>query len=294
MFDELLFPTDGSEPTWPVLDYAIRIASEHDASIHILHVADTSQDSVTNLRGEVIDVLVREGESIVDEAAERVTERGVSAVPVVRQGDPYRTIAEYSRQVDIDLIVMPTHGRRGIQRYLLGSVTERVINAATIPVITVNPGSDREWTYPCRTILIPTDGSRGAELALETGISLAAATGAKLHLFHVVEFGSLGLDLRSVMREEVLAEHADEIIAEARETVEANSVGSITTGVEYGEPVREILDYLTENSIDLAILGTHGRTDFRRFVMGGVSSKLIRTSPVPVMWVREPSSTNTE
>ena len=54
------------------------------------------------------------------------------------------------------------------------------------------------------------------------------------------------------------------------------------------EPSKVSRDYIDENEIDLAVLGTHGRTDFSRYVMGGVSAKLVRTSPVPVMWVREP------
>lgn len=290
MYDQILFPTDGSEPAETVLDYALQIASEHEATIHILHVADTSRDSLVRIRGDVIDVLEQEGEEIVGKAAQRATERGISVVSEVLQGDPYRTIADYSKQSDIDCIVMPTHGRRGVQRFLLGSVTERVINTAEVPVIAVNPDRDRPLTYPPQRILVPTDGSRGAELALTEGTNVASATGATLHLLHVVETGSLGPDARSVLKEGELSERAHEVMREASERVEETSLDPVTSVIEHGEPSKMIRDYIAENGIDLAVLGTHGQTDFSRYVMGGVSAKLVRTSPVPVMWVRESDS----
>lgn len=290
MYDQILYPTDGSEPAESVLDYSLRIASEHEATIHILNVADTNQDSLTRIQGEVIDVLEREGEKIVNEAAQRATDRGISVVSEVRQGTPSTSIVEYSQQFDIDLIVMPTHGRSGLKRFLIGSVTERVINTAEAPVITVNPDRDRPLTYPCQNLLVPTDGSRGAELALREGIAVAKATGATLHLLHVVETGSLGPDARSVLKEGELTERANTIMAEATETATAESLDAVESEIEYGSPARKIRTYIQENKIDLAILGTHGETDFSRYMMGGVSAKIVRTSPIPVMWVRESES----
>ena len=287
MFDHILFPTDGSDPAESVLEYALQIGAEHEATLHILNVADTGRDSVTSIRGEIIDVLEEEGQQIVDEAAQRAEDRGVSVVSEVLQGDPYKTIVDYSEQSDVDCIVMPTHGRRGIHRFLLGSVTERVINTAAVPVISVNPDRDHPLTYPPQHILVPTDGSRGAELAVTEGINVANATGATLHLLHVVETGSLGPDARSKLNEGESTGRAHEIIAEATEKAEEASLEPVTSVIEHGDPSKVIRNYIDENEIDLAILGAHGQTDFNRYVMGGVSAKLVRTSPVPVMWVRE-------
>lgn len=287
MYDNILFPTDGSDPAESVLEYAVQIASEHGATIHILNVADTGRDSVTAIRGEVIDVLETEGERIVTEAAQHVENEGVPVVSEVHQGDPHRTIVDYSRQSAIDCIVMPTHGQRGLHRILLGSVTERVINTAEVPVIAVNPGSDRPLAYPPQHVLVPTDGSRGAELALTEGIEIARATGATLHLLHVVETGGLGPDARSVLKEGELTERANEIMAEATERIDETSLDTTTSVIEHGDPSKVICDYIDENEIDLTVMGTHGQTDFSRYVMGGVSAKIVRQSPGPVMWVRE-------
>lgn len=135
---------------------------------------------------------------------------------------------------------MPTHGRRGLKWFLIGSVTERVINTAEVPVITVNPDQDRPLSYPCQDLLVPTDGSRGAELALREGIAVAKATGAMLHLLHVVETGSLSLDARSILQEAELTETANTIMPEATELVEAVSLDAVESEIEYGPPTKEI------------------------------------------------------
>lgn len=82
-------------------------------TLHILNVADTGQDSVTSSREAVIDVLEEEGQRIVEDKAQPASDRDVSVVPEVLQGDPYNTIIGY--------IVLRTHGRRGLQRFLLGT-----------------------------------------------------------------------------------------------------------------------------------------------------------------------------
>jgi nucleotide-binding universal stress UspA family protein len=290
MYDRILFPTDGSEPAESVLDYALQIASEHEATIHVVNVVDTGQDGLARLRDDVIDVLEREGEVIVNETAERATDRDIPAVSEVLQGDPHTSIVAYSDRSDIDLIVMPTHGRRGLERTLLGSVTERVITTADVPVVAVNPDRNRPLTYPCRNLLVPIDGSRGAALALNEGVAVAKATGATLHLLHVVETGSLGPEARSVSMESELTERANEIIADATETAAAASLDRVVSEIEDGVPSEAIRSYAEANGVDLAILGTHGETDFSRYVLGGVSAKIVRTSPVPVMWVRGPDA----
>ena len=265
------------------------MASEHEATIHVINVIDTSRDSPPGIQEDVTDALEQDGTEIVNEAVQRATERGNTVVSEVLRGDPYEAIVEYSVQSAIELIVMPTHGRRGLQRFLLGSVTERVINTADVPVLAVNPDT-QPLAYPCQQLLVPTDGSPGSKRALSEAITLANATGATLHLLHVVETGSLGPDDRSVVNDEELTTRADEIIADAIETAEAATVDCLESEIEVGIPSREIQKYVDAHDIDLAILGTHGETDFSRYMMGGVSAKIVRTSPVPVMWVREPDS----
>ena len=136
MYETILVPTDGSSQSDAALDHAVTLARHHDATIHILYVADTNRDSLTAQGGKVVDALELEGDRITSEAVERV-EPGVDVVDTVEAGDPVETILDYATSVGADLVVMGTHGRRGLDRYLLGSTTERVVRLASIPVLTV-------------------------------------------------------------------------------------------------------------------------------------------------------------
>ncbi|MFA1611513.1 universal stress protein [Halobellus rubicundus] len=136
MYDTILVPTDGSDQANAALDHAVGLARDHGATLHLLYVADSNRDSVTTLGGEVVDALEQEGERILADATERLTDT-VDLVDAVETGDPVETILDYADAVDADVIVMGTHGRRGLDRYLLGSTTERVVRRSPVPVLTI-------------------------------------------------------------------------------------------------------------------------------------------------------------
>lgn len=290
MYRRVLFPTDGSDPARAALPYALDLAAEHDATLHVLSVADTNQPSLSVIGGEVVDVLESTARDAVDEAIARAHDRGISTDSAVLQGDPSLTIVDYTEASDIDLVVMPTHGRRGLSRLLLGSVTERVVGAATIPVVAVTPDEGDTFVYPPREILVPTDGSDAATLALDAAIDLSLATGAALHLLHVVETTSLGFDVRSVVSDEKLDTEATEMLRTAAARATDAGVDHVTHTVAHGHPHREIRSTLTDTDADMVALGVHGQTDFSRSVLGGVVTKVLRTAPVPVLLRREPDA----
>ena len=288
MHTNILFPTDGSDPARAALDDALDVAAAHDATLHVLHVADTNQDSLTRIGGEVVDVLERQGADIVEAAAARAEERGVSTVTSVLQGDPHLTIVDYVDASDVDLVVMPTHGRRGLSRLLLGSVTERVVTSVDVPVVVVTPDEGREFVYPPREILVPTDGSDAATGAVAAAADLAAATGASLHLLHVVETASLGFDVRSVVASDDLDAGGEELLAAATALAESAGVDTVTSDLVHGRPHREIRAAVEDRDAHLVALGVHGATDFSRSVLGGVTTKLVRSSSVPLLLRRDP------
>ncbi|WP_254761667.1 universal stress protein [Natrinema marinum] len=290
MFTEILFPTDGSDGASAAFDHVLEIADANDSTVHVLNVADTTKDSVVRMRGDVVDVLEREGERLVRDATERARERGVDTVTEVRQGTPYSTIVDYADSRDIDLVVMPTHGRRGLERLLLGSTTERVVRRADVPVLTIRPNGETA-TYPYRNVLVPTDGSDCAREALEAGVDIADADDAALHLLSVITATSLGVDIRSDIQLTMLEESAEEIIADASSFAADAGVEPANATVEFGSSIQEaILAYTDEHDIDLVVVGTHGRTGFDRYLLGSVTEHLVRTSSIPVLTVREAPS----
>jgi nucleotide-binding universal stress UspA family protein len=287
MYDRVLLPTDGSEAATAALDYAAAVADAEGATLHLLSVVDTAGVGVGHLGGEATDALERGAEETVAAAADRVAD--VPVVTAVRRGSPAESIVDYAAAEGVDLILVPTQGRRGIERVLLGSVTERVVNTAPVPVLVVPPVDDpAALAHPPGDVLVPTDGSRGATRALTEGIDLALASDARLHVQHVVETASLGPDARSLLREAELDERAEELLAAATERATAAGLEDVRDSLAYGSPYRELLSYVDEAGIDLVALGTRGRTEFGRFLPGGVTAKLLRTCPVPLLVVRAP------
>jgi nucleotide-binding universal stress UspA family protein len=142
MYDRILVPTDGSEGVTKTLEHALELARNHDATIHALYVVDRRFELAADEdRADLVERLTERGEAAVSSVAERANEAGVDVVTEVREGVPYKTILDYAATVDADVITMGTHGRTGRDRLAhLGSVTDRVVENATVPVFVVNIG----------------------------------------------------------------------------------------------------------------------------------------------------------
>lgn len=143
MYDDILLPTDGSSATTKALEHAVSIASDKDATVHVLYVLDKRHFMAADERTteEVRRSLDEEAEHAIDDATVRLEDEGIDCVPVRREGIPHRTIIEYADSEGIDLIVMGTHGKTGPERLeQLGSTTERVVKNADQPVLVVEIG----------------------------------------------------------------------------------------------------------------------------------------------------------
>lgn len=150
MYETILFTTDGSPESLSALDHALDLAETYGGSIHALYVVDTSYpygdfDGAAIDLTPVFDALREEGERALETIEERAEAVGVPVHRATREDSVvHRAIVEYADEADVDLIVMGTHGRRGLNRWLLGSVTERVVRSADVPVLTVLTGPESE------------------------------------------------------------------------------------------------------------------------------------------------------
>ncbi|QKY20459.1 universal stress protein [Halolamina sp. CBA1230] len=140
MYERLLVPFDGSEHATAALEHALELAATHDATVHALYVVDTTTSPLVVSKDDVRDALREVGEDAAGKAfaeAEALAEEyGVDLATELREGDPEDQILATITDLDVDLVVMGTHGHEGISR-LLGSVTERVIRESPVPVLTV-------------------------------------------------------------------------------------------------------------------------------------------------------------
>jgi len=145
MYSEILLPTDGEPASQAALDHAIELADQYDARLHVLYVVDTAAYASFDAGAETIVGALREqGETAVDSTVETAEDAGIETVSTVVSGSPHEEIVEHAASEGVDLIVMGTHGRTGLDRYLLGSVTERVVRTAETPVLTVHPSDDAQ------------------------------------------------------------------------------------------------------------------------------------------------------
>jgi nucleotide-binding universal stress UspA family protein len=167
MYDTILYPTDGSEGADAALDNAQHLAETYGGTVHVLYVAQELHEALglgsdpkehspgmgddpeggeggmagTRASTDEFQSQIREhGQEIVDEAVSHL--EGVETETAVRSGDPHQVILNYAGENDVDVIVMGTHGRTGLDRYLIGSVTEKVVRLSDVPVLTVRAGSE--------------------------------------------------------------------------------------------------------------------------------------------------------
>lgn len=140
--ENVLLPTDGSEGAAIAVDWGIQLADAFDAMVHSVYSADTSRFRSDSGPGKILTKLEREGEQALEAARERARAAGVSITGIVASGPPARVILEYTEDENIAFIVIGTHGRSGIERHLIGSVTETVVRNAEVPVVCVPMGAD--------------------------------------------------------------------------------------------------------------------------------------------------------
>lgn len=292
-YDTILVPTDGSAPAGVAAGHAVTLAAAFGGELHALSVVDDRayrraiggsevERAAENWRAaaeERAAEAARTLESLADEA-------GVPCHAAVEHGAPAEAIRTYAATHGADLVTMGTHGRTGLDRLLLGSVTERVVRTSDVPVLTAHREPE-ETGYD--RVLVPTDGSETATAAVGHALAVAERFGATVHALSVLDVGVLpgvhdaGGGLPGV---------TDRLRSESEEAAEAVAAAcrdrglDAVTAVVQGTPYRVIGRYAADEGIDLVAMGTHGRTGVGRYLVGSVAERVLRSSDAPVLTVR--------
>lgn len=143
MYDDVLVPTDGSDTVEATLEHALPIAVQHDATVHALYAVDQriTLAAETDAQEEIRSTLESDGEAAVADVRERAEAEGLDVVTELRQGTPWKEILDYTDEKDVDLIAIGTHGKSPREKITsLGSVSERVVDNASVPVFVVRDG----------------------------------------------------------------------------------------------------------------------------------------------------------
>jgi len=281
MFDRLLVPVDGSDESVRALEQAVALARTVDASIHVLTVVDVEELETA----ADVDPSLEAAASMLEESLEAVDSSDLPTTTAVERGVPDEAIRTYAEENAIDMVVMGTHGRTGVRRFVIGSVTEKVVRLSDVPVLVVRV-TEGGPTVPFDDILVPTDGSEGATAAVDAAAILALAFDATVHVVSVVDSAATTVEGGwSVMLDD-LEDAAEENVEALADTFRDRGVEEVVTAVDVGTPYRSLKDYAESEDVDLVVMGTHGRSGVERYLLGSVTEKLLRTCAAPVLAVR--------
>ncbi len=287
----VLFATDFSSTADEAQDLAEGLARRFSAELHLVHVRVLLEEP--HLDDEHLAEIHRlMGTS--EQATRRVLESdraSPSDVPLtthlVRGLAPAEAIVETCVEIGADLVVVGTHGRRGLRKLLLGSVAEEVVRACPVPVLTVGPGAGDAPPEPHR-ILAPHDFSEHSTAALEQAAAWARGLGASVTLLHVVE-PVVYPELYAV---DIFPEELQErLVSRSRAALEsaANELfEDVPTeiDVQKGRAGDAITAAARPDRFDLVVMGTRGLNALEHLLLGSVAEVVFRRSRVPVLTVR--------
>ncbi|RXK46874.1 universal stress protein [Halorientalis pallida] len=285
MFERILVPTDRSDPARRAIEQAADLATRYGATVTVLNVVDTREldgDSEDDERTQAARTELKES---LDDA-----DFDMPIEAVVRAGIPSEEILDYADEAGADLLVMGTHGRTGVRRYLLGSVAEKVVRLSDVPVLSVHPAEVDVGSVPYERILVPTDGSDGASVAVDCATDLATTYGAELHAVSVVDTGAMAPDVQFDVIMDQLQNRAQTAVETVTAAASKAGVEDTQTAMLEGRAHDAIESYAEDERIDLIVMGTHGRSGLDRYLLGSVAEKLVRTASVPVLTVRMPDA----
>ncbi|RPH42502.1 MAG: universal stress protein [Planctomycetota bacterium] len=272
MMRRILVPLDGSPTAEAILTHLRRLPIRHESEIILFQALPLSpfEDG-------------QEPEKYLRRVSFQLTNDGYPSRYLLRPGLPAESILETAVEERASMIALSTHGRTGVARWVLGSVAEKVLQASPLPVLVARsfplPGSQGKWeSMPIRGFLVPLDGSRLSLAALDPLFHLARGVDASVTLLHVTD--PTPYDGRWESPDETLKE-ADHLLRSA----------CIPAQVEHrkGDPGDQILKAIEGGGVDLVAMTTHGRSGPSRWVFGSVTAKVLRSTTVPMLVVRQPS-----
>lgn len=286
MLGKLLYLTDFSPTSDSAIKYLREIAQHFDSKVFVAHVIETPEYRFVPPDGWAV------VENANEEAAKRqlqaVDERlaGVPHQVILRHGEVSKAAADLIRTYDIQLVVVGTHGRTGLRRFLMGSVAEEIFRQASCPVLTVGPGAAKEGLRGLRfnQIVLATDFGEASAAAIRQALSLASEYQARLTLLHVIR-----LPLNSTESFEQLKIEAERKLWSLLPEEKEPECGA-GVAVRFGDPQEEISKFARDRNADLIVLGLKRTNEYLTMVTHmsrATAHAVVCTAPCPVLSIKQ-------
>ena len=298
MFSRMLIPLDGSKTAEDVLRYGRRLAAGAGVAVELLGVvemADIAEDIASNqaaYAGSLIREAVRNSTEYLEKLAQTFHNGKVRCN--VQQGRPEDIIIAAASADRATLIAMATHGRSGVTRWLLGSVTEKVLRGTVNPLLVVRAlgNSKTDGEAALRSVIVPLDGSDVAETILSPVAALAKALDLQVLLIRVygLPLPTYGgddyyvpdyLELKDQIKDE-----AEGYLNSRASLLRAQGVAEVSTVVIEGSAADAIINLARKTPDNLVAMSPYGRSGLQRWVLGSVTEKVVRHCQDPVLIVR--------
>lgn len=278
-FKNILFLTDFSESSDSAQAYALGLARHYNADLFPAHASDPvilTETAAPDVLDEVI-------EHSRNKLLNLVKDPDVRVHPLFARGAIENVLPRWIQENGIDLIVLGTHGRHGVGRFLLGSTAEFIYRNATVPVLTVGPHVTlRPYKgFEADNILFPTDLGPHAEFGASYALSCARETKARITFLHVVTLDEAFQHDRTALVNKSYDELKKLVPSDAKEWCKPE------LHVEVGDPPLEVIGFAEKERPDLIVLGLPFEKKFSTHFMSGVTYKLVTAAPCPVLTVRD-------
>ena len=296
MYASVLIPLDGSALAEQVLPYARFLAAGSKLPIELLQVIDLENLSLLTdpERGRYIDKLLEEKTADADaylKAIARTFEAG-RVTCVVAKGKAEDAIIDRADGEKQRLIVMATHGRSGIQRWLLGSVADRVLHGSASHVLLI-----RAYEPPknlaaatLKTVIVPLDGSPLAESVLPTVVALGKILKLDVILIRTYTLPpAIAADQYATYSDELVRQletEAQDYLTEKVTELKKNGLGNVSSRVVHGYAAEQIIGLARHTQDNFVAIGSHGRSGIKRWALGSVADRVVQHSGDPVLIVR--------
>lgn len=282
-FKKVLLGVDYSSCAETAFPHALAMAKSFGGILYLVHITtpDVYGYAPEQSSPGLFEQIRKNAREQMAEFTAKVNFEGVPFQTLFGEGEVWDTMERMLAEHGIDLIVVSTHGRRGLKKLVMGSVTEEIIRVATVPVLTVGPHCSQSEGIAYRTILHPTDFSTQAAAAQRAAESLAEKFDATLVLLHAGE-AAIAEDIKKRTREDARLAAKLEALLPAKPTFRHQ------VHVHYGHPGEEILKSAAEYKADLIVMNVRGAGSTPRFstAFGSVAHHVVSQSPCPVLSLR--------
>lgn len=299
MFTRLLLPLDGSKTAEQVMPWARTFADRFKLPVELLAVVDIGSFLTSVERARQFDKLVEQVSHQSKTYLERVSGRfvGSRVKRSVEQGSAAELIIEKAEADKSTLIAMTTHGRSGLNRWLLGSVAERVLRSTTNPLLLVkaNHEGKADGEASLKSIVVPLDGSELAETVLPTVIRIAKKLAIEVFLIRAYSNpyspfisggGPYAVNVDELLKD--IRDQARNYLEAKIEALRKRGVEQISYLLQEGVAADEIVSVADHTPESLIVMCSHGRTGVKRWAMGSVAETVVRHSSTPVLIIRSP------